>query len=95
MTRKPTESPIDEIHRIRREISDRFGGDLVAIAEDAARRQAASNRPVWRPKTTNEATGLKAKRQSAIGKYAFAQFLKTNPVAVPVPINSGHRFERC
>ena len=48
MKQKPTtESSIDEIHRIRREISDRFGGDLAAIAEDAARRQAASNRSVW------------------------------------------------
>ena len=50
MIQKPTESPIDEIHRIRREISDRFGGDITAIAEDAARRQAASNRPVWEPR---------------------------------------------
>ncbi len=55
MTQKPTESPIEEIHRVRREISDRFGGDLAAIAEDAARRQAASNRPVWQPRTTNKA----------------------------------------
>lgn len=55
MTQKQTESPIDEIHRIRREISDRFGGDVVAIAEDAARRQAESNRPVWQPNTTNQA----------------------------------------
>jgi len=50
MIQKTSDSPIDEIHRIRREISDRFGGDIVAIAEDAARRQAASNRPVWQPK---------------------------------------------
>ena len=56
MIQKPTESPIDEIHRTRREISERFGGDIAAIAEDAARRQAASNRPVWRPKTTSKAT---------------------------------------
>ena len=48
-----TESPIDEIHRIRREISDRFGGNISAIAEDAAQRQAASGRPVWQPKRTN------------------------------------------
>lgn len=53
MTPKPTESPIDEIHRIRREISDRFGGDIAAIAEDAARRQAASERPTWRPKANS------------------------------------------
>ena len=50
MIRKTTESPIDEIHRTRREISDRFGGDVFAIAEDAARRQAESNRPIWKPK---------------------------------------------
>lgn len=50
MIQKSSDSPIDEIHQIRREISDRFGGDIVAIAEDAALRQAASNRPVWRPK---------------------------------------------
>jgi len=53
MTQKPTESPIEEIHRIRREISDRFDGDVAAIAEDAARCQVASNRPVWQPKATN------------------------------------------
>lgn len=50
MIQKTNDSPIDEIHRLRRDISDRFGGDIVAIAEDAARRQAASNRPVWQPK---------------------------------------------
>ena len=50
MIQKTTESPIEEIHRTRREISDRFGGDVVAIAEDAARRQAASDRPVWQAK---------------------------------------------
>lgn len=50
MTQKKTDSTIDDIHQIRREISGRFGGDVFAIAEDAARRQAASNRPVWKPK---------------------------------------------
>lgn len=54
MIQKTSDSPISEIHRIRREISDRFGGDIVAIAEDAARRQAASHRPVWQPNTTNK-----------------------------------------
>lgn len=54
MIQKTTESPIEEIHRTRREISARFNGDITAIAEDAARRQAASNRPIWQPKTTNK-----------------------------------------
>lgn len=56
MIQKTNDSPIDEIHQIRREISERFGGDIVAIAEDAARRQAASSRPVWQPNTANKAT---------------------------------------
>ncbi len=53
MIQKPTESAIDEIHRIRREISERFNGDIAAIAADAARRQAESGRPVWQPNTTD------------------------------------------
>ena len=50
-----TETPIEEIHRIRCEISDRFGGDIAAIAEDADRRAQASGRPIWQGKTTNQA----------------------------------------
>jgi len=45
-----SDSVIDEIHQTRREISERFNGDIAAIAEDAARRQAASGRPVWQRK---------------------------------------------
>jgi len=45
-----SDSVIDEIHQTRREISERFHGDIAAIAEDAARRQAASGRPVWQRK---------------------------------------------
>jgi len=53
---KPTKADktIDEIHEIRYEISDRFGGDVFAIAQDAARRQTASNRPLWQQKTTTK-----------------------------------------
>jgi hypothetical protein len=55
MIQKSTaETPIEEIHRIRREISDRFGGDITAIAADADRRAQASGRPIWQPKTTNK-----------------------------------------
>lgn len=42
-----SESVIRELHRVRREISDRFHGDIDAIAQDAARRLAESGRPVW------------------------------------------------
>ena len=56
MKQKPRpESPIEEIHQIRREISDRFGGDVSAIAEDAAQRLASSGRPIWQPKRNNKA----------------------------------------
>ena len=48
------ETPIEEIHRTRREISDRFGGDIAAIAADAAKRAAESGRPIWKPKSTNQ-----------------------------------------
>jgi hypothetical protein len=44
---------LDEIHRTRREISERFGGDLKAILEDARKRQEASGRPVWSRATAN------------------------------------------
>lgn len=49
-----TDPVIDEIHRTRREISDRFDGDLHAILADARQRQAASGRPVWSPELANK-----------------------------------------
>jgi hypothetical protein len=45
---------IEEIHQTRREISEKFNGDYIAMLDDARRRQAASGRPVWQPNTTNE-----------------------------------------
>ena len=49
-----TDTVIAEIHRTRREISERFNGDIDAIAEDAAQRLAKSGRPIWRPRSTNK-----------------------------------------
>ena len=50
MIQKPTTDPVlDEIHRTRREISERFGGDLKAILDDARERQNASGSPIWSP----------------------------------------------
>jgi hypothetical protein len=45
-----TDPILEEIHRVRREMSDRFGGDFVAMLNDARRRQEASGRPIWKPK---------------------------------------------
>ncbi len=51
MIQKLTNDPIlEEIHRVRREMSERFGGDFVAMLDDARRRQEASGRPIWKPK---------------------------------------------
>jgi hypothetical protein len=38
---------IDEIHRTRRQMAEKFGGNIAAILEDARKRQAASGRAVW------------------------------------------------
>lgn len=53
MIQKASDSVIEEIHLTRERISERFGGSIAAIAEDAARRQSASNRPVWKSKMPN------------------------------------------
>ncbi len=50
-----TDPVLDEIHRTRREISERFGGDFHEILDDARKRQAASGRPVWAPGSANDA----------------------------------------
>ncbi len=50
-----TESLIEEIHRVRRDISDRFNGDISRIADDAAARQASSGRTVWQPQSVPNA----------------------------------------
>lgn len=64
MTQKISDSTIDEIHKLRREISDRLGGDVFAIAEDAARRQAASNRPAWKPKHVEQSDAVERRDRS-------------------------------
>ncbi|MDA0832958.1 MAG: hypothetical protein O2955_02700 [Planctomycetota bacterium] len=56
MIQKQTSDPIlDEIHRTRREMSDRFGGDFRAMLDDARRRQEESGRPIWQPKHDEQA----------------------------------------
>lgn len=50
MIEKPKTDPIvDEIHAVRREISDRFRGDVRAISADANARMLASGCPIWKP----------------------------------------------
>lgn len=49
MNEETLDEVIQEIHRTRQAISERFHGDIYAIAADAARRQAEENRPTWSP----------------------------------------------
>ncbi len=55
MIYKPkTDSVVDEIHKIRREIADRFDGNIRAISADANARMIASGCPVWKPASNNQ-----------------------------------------
>jgi hypothetical protein len=46
---------IEEIHETRREIAQRFDYDVHRISEDARRRQCLEGRPLWQPKSANQA----------------------------------------
>lgn len=41
------DSTIEDIHRTRERLAEKFGGDINAILDDARRRQSASDRPTW------------------------------------------------
>jgi hypothetical protein len=48
------DSTIEEIHRTRERLAEKFGGDIRAILADARRRQAASGRPAWSGLSANK-----------------------------------------
>ena len=61
-----SDTTIEEIHRIREQMADKFGGDIAAILEDARKRQAASGRRVWKGPSSSEgtqSTGQRGQRQ--------------------------------
>jgi hypothetical protein len=47
---------IEEIHRVRREMSEKFAGDFRRMLDDARARQAKSGRPIWRGTTESPVT---------------------------------------
>jgi len=49
---------IDEIHRTRRRIAEKFGGDIAAILEDAWKRQEASGRAIWQSPSSKKTLNL-------------------------------------
>jgi hypothetical protein len=44
---KNSDPIIDEIHRIREQLAEKFDYDITAILEDAWKRQEASGRAIW------------------------------------------------
>ncbi len=50
ITDREGDSVIEEIHQTREKISDRFNGNIAAIAEDAEQRQRESKRRIWKAK---------------------------------------------
>ena len=49
---------IDEIHRTRQRMAEKFGGDIAAILEDARKRQEASGRAVWQGSSSKALTPI-------------------------------------
>jgi hypothetical protein len=49
------DTTIEDIHRERQRLAEKFGGDIQAILEDARKRQEASGRPVWQGPSSNKA----------------------------------------
>ena len=51
---------LDEIHRTRQQMAEKFSYDIAAILEDARKRQEASGRAIWPSRsaeTSSEAAG--------------------------------------
>ena len=49
------DTTIEDIHRTRQRIAEKFGGNISAILDDARKRQEASGRAVWHGAASNEA----------------------------------------
>ena len=53
----PIDPIIEEIHEIRRRIAEKFNYDVYAIAEDARKRQEASDWPIWHGRSSQRDEG--------------------------------------
>ncbi len=53
-TTKNRDPILEEIHQTRQRISEKFGGDIDAILDDARQRQAASGHPTWKRPITDQ-----------------------------------------
>ena len=55
---------LEEIHRTRERIAEKFNYDIAAIVEDARKRQEASGWPIWQPAPKEEAPPAESKKAS-------------------------------
>ena len=62
------DSIIEDIHCTRRRIAEKFGGDLLAMIEDARQRQESSGHPMWRPHPPTRAAQPKGSANKATKK---------------------------
>ena len=53
------DTTIEEIHRTRERLAEKFGGDIKAILADARRRQAEPGHPIWRGASANKAVNVR------------------------------------
>jgi hypothetical protein len=67
MTQKTTNRDpiIDEIHRIRQQMAEKFDYDITAILEDAWKRQEASGRAIWQGPSSNKASNPAEKKSAS------------------------------
>ncbi len=67
MTEETTnrDTTIDEIHRTRERMAEKFGGDIAAILEDARKRQEASGRAVWQGPSSNKVSSPTGKKPAS------------------------------
>ncbi len=55
---------VEEIHRTRGRMAEKFGGNINAILEDARKRQEALGRPVWHGPSRNKPVNVSPGRSA-------------------------------
>jgi hypothetical protein len=65
------DTTIEDIHRQRQEMAEKFGGNIAAILEDARKRQEASGRAVWQGQMANKAQRIAPDPAAAEGSALF------------------------
>jgi hypothetical protein len=82
MTQKASkrDTTIEDIHRERQSMAEKFGGDIAAILGDARIRQKASGRTVWQGPSSKDTLTREA---SAGRREDFEKYLAAVPDVAP------------